>query len=109
MTHKILQEINTYFDLLQRDSKFFQSEESTHQWLLNLYLYDRESFEEVTQEIKNGNQSFLDVLSEFELDKDDFLSYLYELEIRLRALRDKLNEIEKTLTPNNVLIYDLRN
>ena len=38
MTYKLLQEINTYFDLLQRDSKSFQSEKSTHQWLLNLYL-----------------------------------------------------------------------
>lgn len=92
MTYKILQEINTYFDLLQRDSESFQSEKSTHQWLLNLYLNDPQSFEEVTKEIKDGNQSFLDVLSEFELDKDDFLSYLYNLEIRLRALRDKLND-----------------
>lgn len=95
---KIIKEIDTYLQLLERSSKYFQSGESTHQWLLGIYL--------------KGDESFENVMGEFKLDKSDFLLYLHEIEIRCRALRDMLNpfnikieEITKTLKDNNLIPY----
>lgn len=74
MINKTTFQINTYFDLLQKNAICFINGESSHQLLLNIYLKENENFE--------------DVLQEFKFDKEDFIYYLYELEIRLRALRD---------------------
>lgn len=74
MINKTILQINTYFDLLQKNLKYLQLNKSTYQTLLDSYLKENENFE--------------DVLQEFKFDKEDFIHYLYELEIRLRALRD---------------------
>jgi len=81
MSKKIIKELDKLLSFLDRYVKEFINGNTTYDWILYRYLNKEEN-------------DFSKVLEEFELDKKDIYYYSYEVEIRLRALRDIMNELE---------------
>jgi hypothetical protein len=83
---KILNEIGSLFKSLEIQINDLKNGKNLFYILLNDFLIENKKIESV--------EDIEDVLDEIEMDRRDFLGTLYEMELRIRTLKDLLNENE---------------
>lgn len=83
---KILNEIRTLFKSLEIQINDLKNGKNTFYIVLDDFLDQHQTIETI--------EDIEDALDGVKMDKDHFSSTLYEMELRIRALKDLLNENE---------------